>query len=271
MGVMRYPGAKSRLLKDILPRLDRQRERYVEPFFGGGSVGLAAIRPGDHVWINDLDRSMWAVWESVSRHHEELTDAILSFEPTAEAFYEFKRLDGSMEGGVVGEALRKIALHRMSFSGYGAMAGSPIGGKEQTGKYKVGCRWNARALVADVAKAFQVLDSTESLKVTCLTALEVLGCCGEGDLVYLDPPYYVQGNALYTHGMDHQDHASLAEALKRTKADWFLSYDNCQEIRDLYAECPSAIVGVKYTNAKQVGGKRASGSELLIAKPIPPF
>src|SRR5262249_38928824 len=53
--------------------------------------------------------------------------------------------------------------------------------------------------------------------------------------VYIDPPYYLQGNALYKHGMSEKDHERLAELLRKLRFRWVLSYDDHTRIRELYS------------------------------------
>ena len=52
---LRYPGGKSKAVKNILP-LVPYFEEYREPFVGGGSVFLSLLQkyPEKKYWINDL-------------------------------------------------------------------------------------------------------------------------------------------------------------------------------------------------------------------------
>lgn len=52
--------------------------------------------------------------------------------------------------------------------------------------------------------------------------------------VYIDPPYYKAGPSLYRHFYTNEDHRQLAKYIKDKRFPWLLSYDDTQEIRDLY-------------------------------------
>jgi DNA adenine methylase len=52
--------------------------------------------------------------------------------------------------------------------------------------------------------------------------------------VYLDPPYYAQGAALYKHAMTDGDHQRLASLVQRCSFQWVLSYDDHPFVRELY-------------------------------------
>jgi DNA adenine methylase len=82
-------------------------------------------------------------------------------------------------------------------------------------------------------------------------------------VVYLDPPYFVKGSELYHHSFEEQDHIRLSEYLKKTKAYWVLSYDNCDYIVDLYKDWSNinVITGINYT----INTSRKDKFELLIS------
>ena len=54
-----------------------------------------------------------------------------------------------------------------------------------------------------------------------------------GSFFYCDPPYYgTEGH--YTSNFTRESHAKLAELLRGIKGDFLLSYNDCDEIRELY-------------------------------------
>jgi DNA adenine methylase len=81
--------------------------------------------------------------------------------------------------------------------------------------------------------------------------------------VYLDPPYYLQGKALYLNYYHHNDHIELSNFLRYyANFKWVLSYDNVPEILGLYADFPLYQFELNYT-AQNI--KKAS--ELLTHSP----
>jgi DNA adenine methylase len=242
---------------------------FVEPFFGSGAAGLQLlehVNTSISVWINDIDYSMYALWHSVMHDTRKLVGFIREFQPTPDAFYELKKSDGTKTDCVARDAFHKIALHRMSVSGFGAMAGGPIGGRKQGGAYTVGCRWTPAAIEQAIYNAKETLSRFNEVKITNIHVRDVLKDVTSSSLVYLDPPYYVKGGQLYAHNMSHDEHVELARMLRETDADWRLSYDDCTEIRDLYSWADFKELEIRYTNAV-TDKKRPKNRELLILPP----
>ena len=73
--------------------------------------------------------------------------------------------------------------------------------------------------------------------------------------------YYEKGNDLYQFGFSERDHVRLSEALKSTDHEWLLSYDDCQNVRDLYSWAKIKSVNVNYS----IKGSREK-KELIITK-----
>ena len=97
---LRYPGGKSRALKQILPHVPLNVSEFREPFVGGGSV-FFAIRClfQDRIksyWINDLNYDLYCFWKEVRDNapdlvatlreiHTTTTDGRALFEELAQA------------------------------------------------------------------------------------------------------------------------------------------------------------------------------------------
>lgn len=277
--IIRYPGSKAKLVGSIRAAMPEWMvgtlwphpagAMYVEPFFGSGAVGLELlehVNPSITVWINDIDHGMYALWKSVIEDMPSLIQQVRDFEPDTESFYEFKRTDGTITDNVARDGFCKLALHRMSVSGFGRMAGGPIGGRHQGGDYTVGCRWNPAAIEQAIYNARETLGKFKSLRITNLHFRDVLAEVTDASLVYLDPPYYVKGGQLYAHNMSDAEHEELAALLHDTPADWRLSYDDCPRVRELYSWASFRELEIRYTNAV-TKDKRPKNRELLISPP----
>ena len=86
-------------------------------------------------------------------------------------------------------------------------------------------------------------------------------------LLYVDPPYFLPPkHKHYRCGFDLEDHIRLAEELKNTKHKFFLTYDDCDEIRQLYRWANIYPVEFFYRvdNSSVRGGNRQVGFELII-------
>lgn len=77
---LRYPGGKSRALKQIIPLIPPKIKDYREPFVGGASV-FFAIRSifQNHIdayWINDLNYDLYCFWKQTRDSVTKLVNAI---------------------------------------------------------------------------------------------------------------------------------------------------------------------------------------------------
>jgi DNA adenine methylase len=247
--LLRYPGGKGKaadVIVEVLAGFLRTRGpdcEYREPFFGAGAIGLALLtgspRPR-RVWFNDRDPAICCVWESLLRRPQELAATIGSFEPSVDRYTEFNRDLGRLAciadvADRTATALRKIALHRMSFSGLGTRAGGPIGGWEQSGDYGVGDRYRPKRLTAFIDSLSIALSAVQTHPdvCSCLDFEQVLRAPGDA-IFYLDPPYFEKGPELYQFAFDDGDHRRLAEALRGEERPWLLSYDRHPAITELY-------------------------------------
>lgn len=231
--LIRYPGSKDKHIKFLHSHLVEQNNRnLVEPFAGTASITFHMLSNGllDSYVINDADPAIAALWETVKQHPQKLIDAIQKYTPNVEDFYKFKEQPGDSQ---FEKAFRKVVLHQVSYSGLGAMAGGPLGGREQKGEYKIDARWRPAKLQKLILETSALLNSVPG-KITSLDwSKSLLDGISDGKFIYLDPPYFKQGPVLYTEGTIN--HSALAEALKDAPgAKWVLSYDDAPEIRELY-------------------------------------
>ncbi len=60
---LRYPGGKSKVVKDLLPYFPLDIDEFREPFIDGGSVFIALKNIFNnhikHYWINDLNVDLY--------------------------------------------------------------------------------------------------------------------------------------------------------------------------------------------------------------------
>lgn len=229
---IRYPGNKAKLYHHIYevmpdfvnsgPLFTRNLECYCEPFFGSGAIGwriMRHLRSGrKDIVINDKDLGIASLWKVVRDCPLELIELIRGFQPTKEKFYEFKERDGVEGIDIVQRAFEKLVLHQTSFSGLGVKAGGPLGGKEGRSEYNVDCRWKMARLIRGITACHTTMKRMRSVEVYCFDFSTLLSSkVPENAFVYLDPPYYKQGESLYKHHMKHADHERLATILQKSK------------------------------------------------------
>jgi DNA adenine methylase len=249
---IRYPGSKAKLARRIVGLFPPSRIdplfvkglpfHYCEPFFGSGAVAWLALRAARHwagrrsvVVINDIDPGMSALWQAVRDDPDALCRQVKDFEPTPEAFYRLKEEDSAFGLDPVVRAFAKLALHQTSFSGLGAMAGGPLGGRAQRSQYNTACRWSPSRICRRVFEWHRLLSTFGRVDVFALDFAKVLAGLPAHAFAYLDPPYYAQGEALYKHAFAEADHVRLAHSLRDVPFPWALSYDDHPRVRELYA------------------------------------
>ena len=230
----RYPGGKTKMLpilmEHISPMLDK-RPMFIDAFVGGGSVLLEVAQkyPSAHLFANDKDYWVSSFWSIVSGLNYSKFSELLNLmdaKPTLDLFYKLREEKPKDD---VEAAYRAIFFNRTTFSGI--FYSGPIGGKDQASAYPIDCRYNANKLKAKITKCRDLLQyrtvvtNEDFSQLPSLTANDIP--------VYLDPPYYVKGDALYIHSMKPSEHRSLSNILINRK-NWVLSYDDCTEIRDFY-------------------------------------
>jgi len=275
MTLIRYPGSKEKLAKQIIARfpiemslplwMDHNGWEYREPFFGAGAIGfnvLGVLPPSCKAWINDKDFGLVCLWKAIQNAPKELKDRIEGFEPSIEQFYQFKEEDGRADIDPVETGFRKLALHQMSYSGLGYMSGGPLGGRAQASEYSIDCRWIKENLMYKAQNLHELMSHIK-LKITCGDFAALIDD-NPNVFLYLDPPYYEKGNDLYRYSMSEDDHVRLAGLLKTTPNKWVLSYDDHPKIRELYNWADFALLEIIYTTSMARESRRPKNREVLI-------
>lgn len=263
--VLRYPGSKARFSNFIARTISLNAGRprlFVEPFCGGASVSIALLEDGvvDEIAINDLDPLIAHFWSTVfSKEGAQWLAARVGDVPLS--VDEWKRQKGLMPASKREAALKCLYLNRTSFNGIIHHSG-PLGGWGQK-KIKIDVRFN-RQRIADRILALSELRS----KVTVSNEGWRAFCDGYADneraVIYLDPPYYHKAEQLYGHVFDVEEHEALRSYLLGLNRPWLLSYDDAQEVRDLYRGVTSKARVIDNTySTHPLGGCAFVGRELV--------
>ena len=263
---LRYPGGKRclyPLVSRILGMNGLDRKRYAEPFAGGCGLALSLLFDGhvSDIHINDVDASIWAFWYGVLEHTDEFVRKVMETPITIDEWHRQRRiyLAGDIDGPVrLGFAT--FFLNRTNRSGIIQTAGV-IGGQDQSGSYKMDCRFNREDLSRRIRR---VAKYRTRIHLTRLDALDFLKEVESGlppsAFLCVDPPYFQKGQVLYTRFYKPQDHVVLASAILRTEKPWIVTYDNVDTIRHLYRSRRQHEFDINYS----IQTKR-KGTELLIS------
>ncbi len=189
--ILRFPGAKTKLLPLLRPYIDALvdgQDSFYDAFLGSGAVLLdtAHRHPGLRLFANDADNGLAGFWKAVSAGSvEPLCDRILKTKPTVRLYEQVLKSRPTTESEL---AFRFYVLNRCSFSGL--WRGGPIGGYGQRTRWKVDREWRAAKSVADIREAHQLLRGR--LKVSCQPGTHYVAQNLRAAM-YLDPPYFARG------------------------------------------------------------------------------
>lgn len=258
---LRYPGGKAQFAPFIASLMEKNGlvgGHYLEPYAGGAGVALELLFHGyaSHVHINDLDPAVHAFWVSVTRDPDALLHLLHTTPVTMEEWFHWRSiLRGETPANEVERGFATLFINRTNRSGI--LKGGVIGGKEQSGTYKLDARFKKDVLAARIQKIAQY---AQHITVHCEDALMLLERCEDllpdQSLIYLDPPYYVKGRGLYRNYYQHDDHLAIAKTLQSPyfARPWVVSYDNAAEIRDMYQLSRGLSYGLNYTAQKRYVG-----------------
>lgn len=251
---LRYPGGKGKLAEYIkrIMKVNRLLDgEYVEPYAGGAAIALELLfhEYVSRIRINDVSRPVHAFWKAVLNHTDELCKLVIDTPLTVKVWDQQKRiLENAADHDDLALGFATFFLNRTNRSGI--LNGGIIGGRDQTGPWKIDARFNAPELVhriKSIARMGSRIDLTRQDALRFLKSGVIRW--PEKTLIYLDPPYYVKGRDLYYDFYEPKDHARVADFVKTsiTPQRWIVSYDNEPAIRELYKGSPHIVYDIGYS------------------------
>ncbi|MGE0457620.1 MAG: DNA adenine methylase [Bauldia sp.] len=273
---LRYPGGKGKLaayVKEIIRVNKLYDGEYVEPYAGGAAIGLELLFQEfvSRIHINDLSAPVHSFWKAVLNDTEELCRLIKNTKLSVRSWDRQKRIfANAADHSHVELGFATFFLNRTNRSGI--LNAGVIGGRDQSGPWKIDARYNASELV------FRIESIAKMKRRIKLTRSDALALLRRGmkkwdskTLVYLDPPYYKRGRELYYDYYHPEDHSVLAKFIDENmyNKSWIVSYDNVEPIRGLYQGFRSVVYSVGYS-----AREKRLGKEVMFFAPrlaIPPL
>lgn len=262
---LRYPGGKGKLLrfvKDLIIHNKLDGGSYSEPYAGGASIALGLLI-GDYVseiHINDYDRSIYSFWYSILHETDEFIKRVWDTPVNMEQWQKQKLVQARKDDcDHIDLGFSTFFLNRTNRSG--VLRAGVIGGNDQTGNYKIDARYNKEDLVRRINT---IANHAKNIKIYRQDALKFITQTipkkKTKGLVFLDPPYYVKGDSLYTSFYHHDDHVEIAQAIKKSPLKhWIVTYDNVNAINEIYDLKNKVVYDLRYS----VSHTSPSGSEVL--------
>jgi DNA adenine methylase len=269
----RYPGGKTKLshyVSEIFSNNFLIDGHYAEPYAGGAGLALSLLFNGfaRYIYLNDLDKSIFAVWHCILNETDHLcryvNDVTVDFEEWKRQ-KEVQRCKDSAD--LLSLGISTLFLNRTNRSG--VISGGVIGGNLQQGNYKIDARFNKKSLIEQIQKIafFRARVQISNLDAK-IFLIEKVANLPLKTLVNLDPPYYVKGRQLYKNSYKHSDHEELSQIIPKLDQFWIVTYDNVEPIKSLYSQYTPFEFKLPYSVNKKFKGK-----EILIADPrlkLPP-
>lgn len=271
--IFRWAGSKARVLEQLMNKIDDPNatpnapscRRWVEPFVGGCSVALEAMRRGlakEYVLSDALpeikavlntlaDDALRPVLFSALKYHQNkhVDDQKADWNAEREEYCEYAEQ----------KAFRFLILQASSFNGLWRL--------NSKGQYNVPFGRAASFDFAALEEAAKLLRANP-VNIHCQDFAETIAWTGPGDIVYADPPYIDQFSSYSAARFSQDEHARLSVALKaaaRRGAECWVSNSDTEVVRDIYRgevyeiqarrsiSCKSATRGVKKELLIRVG------------------
>jgi DNA adenine methylase len=262
--ILKWAGAKTKLVPDILALIPPTSRRLVEPFLGSAAV---ALNLGfDQNLLADSNPDIIGLYQSLALAPEEFVCKCRElFTPqtnTAERYYSL-RDEFNASRDVFRRACLFVYLNRHGYNGlcrYNNKGGFNV----PFGKYD--------APYFPSEEFAHMTDLVQKSKLQCADFRSVLAEAGSDDFVYCDPPYspasetsnftsYAKGGFTHT---DQRDLLAACTAAAQRGATVVISNHDTPVTRELYADAT-------YIRALRVsrliscdGATRAKASELLV-------
>jgi DNA adenine methylase len=257
---LRYPGGKSRAIKQIVPLIPAFKE-YREPFVGGGSLLFALkqrIRNNVIFKINDLNNDLYCFWKIVRDKNKELVEAIQQIKDKKtdgkKLCAHFRENIGTDE---FERAVRFFVLNRITFSGLADSGGY----SEQAFK--------RRFTQSSIDRIRLIEPVLKDVIITNDDYEDSIKDGGNEVFIFLDPPYW-KATKKRLYGKDGDlhlsfDHERFAKIMKQSKHKWLITYDDCEVVRNFFKFAHIYEWELQYgmNNYKQTHAKK--GKELFIS------
>lgn len=261
----RYPGGKTWLVplaRKWWQSLGHKPKLLVEPFAGGGIIGLTAAFEGfvEHVILVERDPDVAAVWKCLfSDTYTNLNERILTFDVNEQNVLE---VVDSEPSSIEESAFRTIVKNRMFHGGILA-PGSSLMKAGENGK-GLKSRWYPKTLTERISAIGRMKGSFSIVEADGLSILEEYKSVGDA-IFFIDPPYTAAGKKagarLYRYC--ELDHADLFKKTASLHGDFLMTYDDAAGVREMAvgSHLDMELVAMKNTH-------HAKMQELLIGRDL---
>ncbi|WP_052073428.1 MULTISPECIES: DNA adenine methylase [Porphyromonas] len=256
---LRYPGGKNCIFP-FVSRFFYENNllgiNYAEPYAGGAGLALRLLFEEyvNKIYINDLDRSIYAFWYCALNDSDRLCAWVESVDVSIDNWVYYKHIQRESDKfDLVSLAESTFFLNRTNVSG--VIKGGVIGGLEQKGKYKINARFNKEDLISKIQRISRFKNRIILSNLDGVEFIRRIDRKKRDFFIYLDPPYYKKASDLYMNFYLDKDHKRLAKQIQRVKKRWMISYDNQDFIIKLYPNMKKVLYSLSQCVSNRVGNE----------------
>jgi DNA adenine methylase len=179
---VKWAGGKGQLLPELMARVPKRFNCYVEPFVGGGAL-FFHLQPEQAV-LSDSNPELINLYVVIRDQVEELIEDLGQHVYDREYYYRLRQVDRTPEydgWSAVEQASRLIYLNKTCYNGL-YRVNSKGEFNVPFGRYK-----NPTILDENTLRACH--EALQGVDIECRDFREVWMDLGKGDFVYFDPPY----------------------------------------------------------------------------------
>jgi DNA adenine methylase len=256
--VFPYYGGKFTLSKQLVKMLPRH-DRYIEVFFGGGSMFFRKDKAKINI-LNDLHNDVINLYISIAEDFEKFkhyAKHILLSRTLHETYRKKIHAEDKIDIPDVKRAAEYFFIIKTAFNKTPFLPLSSV------------AKWNDEIL-DDLELSRQKLNDTFIENMDFRKLIDKYEP-KEGDVWYLDPPYVAatKRNDYYIHSFnwnDHIDLCAMCHEIDDSGGKFMLSYDNSPAIWDMYKHWRIVEIPIKYTGQLHSEEKKI---ELVITNYVP--
>ncbi len=259
---VKWAGGKRQIVSHLISRIPKEFGTYYEPFLGGGAL-LFEILP-ERAVVGDVNEELINAYLVIRDRVEELISDLKKHRNERDYYYRIRSLDPKSLDPVR-RASRFIYLNKTCYNGLWrvnsrGMFNVPFG------RYK-----NPKICDEENLRAVSEYLRSSDVRIVLGDYRETLKTAGEGDFVYLDPPYApVSETSRFTEyvsgGFSEEDQIKLAEVfrdLDRRGCYVMLSNSDTPLVKELYRDYLIEVVEAnRFIN--RVANRRRGYRELII-------
>ena len=251
---LRYPGGKGKLepfMELLIKQTGHFGGTYVEPFAGGAGIALELLEKEivNEIVINDLDKGIYSFWRAILTETNRFIDDIRNVELTVNEWNRQRQVIDDCRRYSYELGFATFYMNRTNRSGI--IKGGVIGGVEQAGTWKMNARFNREGLIERIAKIAEKKSRIHLYnKDVSSFVLNYLPRYQQNAFVYFDTPYFEKGKQLYLNFFSYNDHVRIERMIdNHVNCDWVITYDDVQEIADIYQNHILRRIDLNYSAA----------------------